>query len=569
MSNSATMDTFQRRQRLLDHLRVKQQATVRELARLLAVSEGTVRADLATLAEQGVVERVRGGAVLRPNGAAWRGLPTRDAAPPKLQRLVQRAAELVDDGDTLLLDNSDVSYWLAEELVNRAGLTVFTNSVDVALRLARNTSHTVVLLGGILRPTTASVGGHLAERMLEGVRVRKAFFACAALSVDLGVAENDLHEVQVKAAMARSAETVVVIAESSLYGRLGLAPFVRLDQVAQLITDDALPAGALQELHEAGVTVSLCGGQLVTVAPRSAVPRRYRVAFANLIDEGPFFTAVRRSIERAAREAGNIELILADNRADGPTALANVEAFLAQGVDLVIEFQTYESYGNVIMDRLRSARIPVIAIDIPMPGATYFGADNYRSGLMGGEYLGGWVVEHWGGRVDKVISLELPRSGPTPAARMQGQIDGLRRFVPVPETDIIRLDSKNTKEEAQRLVTETLRGLPAGLRLAVVAINDQTAVGAIAALEAAGRARDAVVVSQGADRMAIQEMQRRETPLIAAVTFFPERYGDKVVPLALDILEGRPVPPAVYTEHVLITREDVQAGRLPSGVVLV
>ncbi|MEL6150634.1 MAG: substrate-binding domain-containing protein, partial [Chloroflexota bacterium] len=110
----------------------------------------------------------------------------------------------------------------------------------------------------------------------------------------------------------------------------------------------------------------------------------YTIGFANLTEDVAFTQLVREGIEAAAEEAGNIELILADNQLDGATALANAENFLTQGVDGVIEFQTDAAFGNVIMSRFRAEDVPVIAIDIPMPGATFFGADNYFAGELAG-----------------------------------------------------------------------------------------------------------------------------------------------------------------------------------------
>jgi len=124
------------------------------------------------------------------------------------------------------------------------------------------------------------------------------------------------------------------------------------------------------------------------VAPTSPPPAascptakdKYKIGFANLTEDIVFTKLVREGIEANAKKAGNIELVLADNKLDGATALANADSFITQGVDGVIEFQTDEKFGNVIMDKFRAKGIPVIAIDIPMPGATFFGADNYRAG---------------------------------------------------------------------------------------------------------------------------------------------------------------------------------------------
>jgi len=291
--------------------------------------------------------------------------------------------------------------------------------------------------------------------------------------------------------------------------------------------------------------------------PAAPAPAQYKIGFANLTEDIAFCADVRESLERAAQEAGNVELVLANNRLDGPTALANARNFVTQGCDLVIEFQTDEKFGPAIMEEFNRADIPVIAIDIPMPGAIYFGANNYQAGRLGGEAAGRYAKEHWGGQVDKILSLELPQSGDLPAQRMKGQIDGVRAHVQVPDEDVIHLDSKNTLEEARRVVSNTLSTIPDARHLIVVCINDGTALGAIAALEAAQRQQDAIVVSQNADPTARAELRRPGTILLGSVAYFPEKYGDHLIPLALKKLKKQPVPDKNYVDHVLITRDNV------------
>ena len=285
----------------------------------------------------------------------------------------------------------------------------------------------------------------------------------------------------------------------------------------------------------------------------------YTIGFANLTEDIVFTQLVRESIVRTAEELGNVRIVLADNRLDGATALSNTENFITQGVDGIIHFQTDEAFGNVIMARARKAGIPVVAIDIPMPGAVFFGADNYNAGRLAGEALAAWVNENWDGAAEAMLMLELPQSGPIPAARLQGMLEGFQETVatPVPEDKIFHLDSKNTQEEAFRVVSDTLPAIPDATRIVAVTINDGTALGTIAAAEAAGRKDQIMVVGQGADPSGQQEMLKEDSRYLGATGYFPERYGDKLLPTLIDILECRPVPPSVFVDHVFINKENI------------
>src|SRR5258708_8344414 len=367
--------------------------------------------------------------------------------------------------------------------------------------------------------------------------------------------DDDLFEVQIKQAMVARAESITALVDSTKFGKQGLASFAHIGQIDRVVTDDQITESHVSALRQTGSQVMICSSYSTRIFTHEDIQKSIRVGFANLNDEVAFAATVRQSLVRAAA-AHNIDLLLTDNREEGVTALANVEYFIEQAVDLVVEFNLDARYGNVLMERLRAAEIPVIAIDIPLPGATFVGVDNYKAGLMAGRLLAHYVVQKWGGKVDKVLSLDLPLSGAVPAARMQGQLDALREMVNIEDEDIIHLDSKNSFEPSRQVVAEVLPALKAARRIVVLCINDETALGAQTAFEEAGSVQRMITVSLGADPVGLKELHRSGSRVIGAVAFFPERYGDTVISAALQILGGKPTPPAICTRHVLVLPEE-------------
>ena len=284
---------------------------------------------------------------------------------------------------------------------------------------------------------------------------------------------------------------------------------------------------------------------------------KIKIGFANLTEDIPFAVRVREGMERAAK-ANNVELVTADNKLDGATAAANADNFITQGVQGVVEFQTDEKFGKSIMQKFEARNIPVIAIDIPMPGATFFGVDNPKAGGMAGKGLGDWIKKNWGGQIDALVMLELPQSGPTPAARMKGQRDGLESVIgKIPESKVKHLDSKNTLEEARKLMSDTLTTLPNAKRIAVVCINDDTAAGAIAAAEAAGRKKQIAVAAVDASDRGREEIRKPGSPQIGSTASFPEKYGEKIIPAMIKAINGEKLPEKFYTDHVFLTKDNV------------
>ncbi len=286
--------------------------------------------------------------------------------------------------------------------------------------------------------------------------------------------------------------------------------------------------------------------------------KHFKIGFANLTEDLPYAVRVREGIEDAARKAGNIELISVDNQLDGATALANADSLITQKVDGVIEYQTDAKFAPAIMAKFKANKIPVIAVDIPMPGAPFFGVNNPVAGNMSGKGLGEWVKKNWSGKVDALVMLELPQSGPIPAARMKGLRDGLESVIgKIPESKVKHLDSKNTLEEAYRLMVDTLTTLPNAKHIAVVCINDDTATGVIKAAETKKRRTDIAVASVDGSELGRRQLRRADSPQVGTTASFPEKYGEKLVPALIKAMSGEKLPDSFYTNHVLLTKKNV------------
>ena len=246
-----------------------------------------------------------------------------------------------------------------------------------------------------------------------------------------------------------------------------------------------------------------------------------------------------------------------DNRHSVKVALKNADALISRRVDLVLEFQGYENAAPVIASRFLQAGIPVIAIEIPHPGATFFGADNYQAGLMGGRALAKWTRTHWNGEVDEVILLEERVAGALPCSRVSGMLAGLRAGLPaLCETPVSHFDGGGSYRSSSEVVRKHLKKR-ISRRTLIAANNDPSALGALRAFEEHGRAENCAVISQNSIPEARQELRRQGSRLIGSVAYFPERYGDQLIPLALSLVNGAPVPPAVFVKHVLITPHNV------------
>jgi ribose transport system substrate-binding protein len=285
-------------------------------------------------------------------------------------------------------------------------------------------------------------------------------------------------------------------------------------------------------------------------------PTRYRIGYGAQGQDSSFAREVQNSLSRAA-EREHVELIVVDNRYQPKVALRNAELLIREAVDLVIEFQTDEAVAPPIAARYHEAGIPMIAIDVPHPGTTYFGANNYEAGLLAGHHLARWAKARWNGQVDEILLVELARAGSLPAARIRGVLAGIREVAhEAVQWPVVSIDGDGQFKTSLERVRRHLRQSKTR-RVLVGAANDPSALGACRAFQEASRAETCAIVGQNAEPDARAELREEHSPLIASVGYFPERYGDGLIRLALDILSKRPVPPAMFTKHQLITPENV------------
>jgi ribose transport system substrate-binding protein len=283
------------------------------------------------------------------------------------------------------------------------------------------------------------------------------------------------------------------------------------------------------------------------------------VGYAGLSGEFPFVQDVNNGLLRVA-DCLNVELIILDNEYDPQVALTNADALVTRDVDVAIEFQTDVSIAPALCEKFDAAGIPVVAIDIPHePCATFFGADNLEAGKIGGRNLGRMALERWGGDVDALVLLELPQSGEMPQQRMSGAAEGLKEVLPdFTDDKIIRVDSKGTLEGGRTAMTDVLTRLSDADHILVSVINDPVAAGALRAAEAAGRLDHVMIAGQNATIEARTEICAENPALIGSVAYFPDRYGDYLIPLAIQLAAGEAPPDEVLIDHLWIDSSNIE-----------
>jgi DeoR family transcriptional regulator, fructose operon transcriptional repressor len=268
------VQNHERRSRLLDIIRIRGFAALEELVRELGVSESTVRRDLDALEEQGSARRTHGGVLYSGGMPRLAEFDERQPANWAAKRAIAAAAAtVIEDGETVLLDGGTTTYEVARLLVGRS-LQVVTNSLPVANLFASESRTDLVLLGGYVSPRTGVCLGPYANELLGRLHVTTTVLSAAGISEE-GLFNAHLLLAETEQAMLKAASRVMVVADSSKFGRKSLTLVSGLDAIDIFVSDDGLSQG-WRDIVTASATL-----RIATVPEGAETPAAVRLAHSH------------------------------------------------------------------------------------------------------------------------------------------------------------------------------------------------------------------------------------------------------------------------------------------------
>lgn len=338
------------------------------------------------------------------------------------------------------------------------------------------------------------------------------------------------------------------------------------------------PANLAEVVQKTGISQTTAYRILCTLSSRGYLHRtgtQYRlnrlrrrpvVGFANCSRQIALAVDIQASVEAAARAKG-VSLLVWDNDRNAEIALKNAREMVEHKVDIAIEFQLYERIAPVILDIFSGAGIPLIAVINPIYGTQYFGVDNYRAGLSAGIALSEYAKRHWQSPPSSVVLLESPRAGRTVQSRLVGAMQALEdRLGPLDGIPIERLDGGGERELSRIATATYLRGR-SPKRVMIIAINDESAIGAAEATQRLRARGEIVIVSYGGSAEILQLIDAQTTPCVGTVSFHAESYGPALINFALPSSQHRATGPACYIPHEYLDKESLAAKSQPASVL--
>lgn len=232
----------ERRNKILSMLFDKKSLLVQDLSRLFEVTEETIRRDFNNLEKKGLLIRTHGGAVLTDDSRLESPLEVREGINNAGKDAIgRRAAQMIQDNDTIILDASTSALYVARHIKDKKGITVITNAVRIILELSSCEDITLISTGGILRKKSLSYVGKMAQNVIKTYYANKLFFSCKGFSPKRQLTDSNEQESEMRKTMIGCSEQVIFLCDHTKFNKVGYVNTASVSNIHHIITDTPFP----------------------------------------------------------------------------------------------------------------------------------------------------------------------------------------------------------------------------------------------------------------------------------------------------------------------------------------
>ncbi len=248
------MLAIERRNAILSKLSAEGKVIVADLSREFDVTEETIRRDLEKLDKEGVVKKTYGGAIA--NESLNTDLPFNVRKRTNVlqkQQIAEKIADLIHDGDYIMLDASSTAIFVVKSIKNRKNITLVTNSVEILLELADKTDWNVLSTGGALKKGALALVGTSAERMIRGFHVDLAVCSSKGVDLNMGITDSNEKDSEIKQAIFAAADRKILAVDSSKFDKISFVKVCETRDVDTIVTDSKPSDRWVEHLKENNV----------------------------------------------------------------------------------------------------------------------------------------------------------------------------------------------------------------------------------------------------------------------------------------------------------------------------
>lgn len=276
---------------------------------------------------------------------------------------------------------------------------------------------------------------------------------------------------------------------------------------------------------------------MLALSAAAIAEESFNLGLANINEKATFGKLVKMGFEQACEKRG-WTLTYMDNNSDGATAVNNATLLVNEEVDFIVDLNVDQSVAGVIVDIVKEAGIPMLAVDIAMGETPFFGIDSHEMGLISGAYGANYIKENWDGAVDYVVIFTQIASGDEVQKRAMSALESLEE-AGIEIGAIEEIEAQGDTATAQSRFADFLTAHPDAHKIAIFTINENPATGAYAAAVTADREWDIRIFSSGVGSQFVDPMYETEgnQSWVTSVACFPELYGEQVCGIVEQYLE--------------------------------
>ncbi|MGE8203882.1 DeoR/GlpR family DNA-binding transcription regulator [Heyndrickxia sp. NPDC080065] len=246
----------ERKLKIIEYVKKNNVASVSQLSQEFNVHEATIRRDLSEIEKEGRLRRTHGGVVLGEGINSEPSFTIRASERvEEKERIGKLAAEMIHEGEHIILDSGTTTFQIAKHLVNRSNITVVTNDINIAAELRDSKGIKVIVTGGILYPESFMLNGIFTNEVLKTLHVHKAFIGTPAVHPKFGLTHFDEQLVAAKVGMIHAAEETIVVTDHTKIGGVSLHTVSPVTNIQKLITGKEVSELQVQQFEEAGIKI--------------------------------------------------------------------------------------------------------------------------------------------------------------------------------------------------------------------------------------------------------------------------------------------------------------------------
>ena len=245
----------ERLEKIIALLDKEDRLVTKNLPEILNTTSVTIRKDIAILEQRGLLKRTHGGAI-KPR-KLFHGLALNEKEKLNLEekiRIAKKAAKLISEGDTIILDSGSTTSFIAKEIKHMKGITVITNAINI-VSILLNSDIDVILIGGSLLKDTSTLVGPLADDVLRKISADKLFIGVDGIDFEVGLTTPNIIEAHTSRVMMEMSGEIILVVDASKFGRRSLGVISKVSEVNSIITTKKLSENELKKFADYDVTV--------------------------------------------------------------------------------------------------------------------------------------------------------------------------------------------------------------------------------------------------------------------------------------------------------------------------